>query len=150
MEAVDAMRRWVLESMAQCVSTALEVLAGDKQALQWEPLGSVRPDRNPDDLIWRQGLHEMPGAVWVKAAPESYSALGRHILQANGLESRDDAAIRAACLRMLTSAMASFAEQVASRASRNVTCGSCEETRDELPPLRGILVFRCLEMSPWK
>ena len=130
---------WVLESMAHCVSTAFEVMAGYRPALQWEPLEAVRLDRIPHDLVWHQSLHAMPGALWVKASPASYSAIGQRILQATGLESQDDAAIRTTYLEMLNRAMASFAEQVASRTHRNVTCALGEETREELPPLRGIL-----------
>jgi hypothetical protein len=139
MEAGDAIRLWLLESLAQSLSTGLEALPAGKLTLQWEPLGLVRDDWNPYGLSWRQSFQGMPGAVWVTTSQASYTALGQHILRAAGLDAPDQLAIRAAYLELVSRATVSLADQIALRFGRNVKCGRGEETRKEPPSVLGIL-----------
>jgi flagellar motor switch protein FliN/FliY len=86
------------------------------------------PTRGRDMLWWNQPLDVAPGTgIWVGAAEETWSVLGRRVLAAAGVETSSPAEIKDTYLEVLRQSLGVLARSVGTLLGREITATAGDE-----------------------
>jgi flagellar motor switch protein FliN len=131
MDAVrNANLNWLFERLAARLASVFEAMTGERPVVRWDRLEVPAPAAESETLPFRQSFAGAPGAVFVLGSRTSWTAAGRHVLKAAGLEETDHATLKSTYLEIMGQAMAGIAQEMTARLRREVTC----VPGDEAPP----------------
>jgi flagellar motor switch protein FliN/FliY len=128
----DRALNWTFETIAQAFAAAVEKMAGELPAVQWEAAPAMAP--GPEDVQWRQCFHLTPGSIWIAASTASWNALGGHVMKGGELAENREAALKSAFLELVGQAMTNVAAALSTRLGHDVVPGSGDEPHEPASP----------------
>jgi flagellar motor switch protein FliN/FliY len=119
-QGTGPLEQWLVGECASRLAQALEAMTVQTCQVVWLPDGT--PPARPL-AWWRQPLNLGPEAeIWVGAAEETWSAVGRKALQAAGIDDAEVSDLKSTYQEILTQALSATAQAIGARLGREVVC----------------------------
>jgi flagellar motor switch protein FliN/FliY len=124
---MDSTIRWFAEEWAAGLTSALYAMTGE----QAEGCAGPVVESAPAGLCWQQPLSVAPGAsISILLPQEVWKEIGGRILQAAGLPSDEDAALKDAFLEVVRQGLSQLASKLGRRIGSEVELHDGKETAD--------------------
>ena len=119
-QAYALVERWREE-----FGNVMEAMADVRPAMEVDPT----PPQDSETLLWwHQNFDLAPGAaVWIGAAPETWTALAQKTLEAAGIESSQDDELHSTYLEVVRQSLGALANALGAEVGHDVTCTTGSE-----------------------
>jgi flagellar motor switch protein FliN/FliY len=113
--------RWLFEEFSSHLATVFETMAGERPLIDIDAVESSDPPADAA-LRWHQSFSGIPGAVWIAASEDAWTAAGGHVLRAAGIEENDASSLKSTYIETLGQALSGVAGAMGARIGREVNC----------------------------
>jgi flagellar motor switch protein FliN/FliY len=115
-----SVQTWLFRELTSCLAAAFETMTGERPAVECKESERVEPATLETAFKWRQAFSSLPGAIFIVAAEQDWTAAGGAVVRAAGLEEKDPAKLKSEYLEILNQAFAGVAQAMAARLEREV------------------------------
>jgi flagellar motor switch protein FliN/FliY len=127
-QAPGHIEQWLIGECAGRLAQALEAMTVQSCQVVW--LAGAPAPAEPL-AWWRQPLSLAPGAeIWVGAADQAWSAVGRQALEAAGIDDAEVSDLKSTYHEIVTQALSGTAQAIGARLGREVVCQPGTESEE--------------------